>query len=105
MLQVCPADVVNAPAERVWQLVTMPTELARWTDTLLIDAPDRQLRAGDRIVFGAGVAQHLKVVLTIRDVVPTRELSLQVRLPFGVTNDEVIRITPLAANACRVAFN
>jgi len=105
MLQVCPADVVNAPADRVWQLVTTPTELARWTETVLFDAPDRELRAGDRIVFGAGVAQRLKVIFTIRDVVPPRELSLQVRLPFGVTNDEVIRITPLAANACRVAFN
>jgi uncharacterized protein YndB with AHSA1/START domain len=105
VVEVCPSDVVNAPADRVWQLVATPIELARWSDTALIGAPDRELRAGDRLVLGAGIAHRMKVIFSVREVRRPEQLHLHIRLPFGVTNDEVIRITPLGANACRVTFN
>ena len=105
MLHVCPTDVVNAPAERIWQLVATPRELTRWSDTTVIDAPDRELRGGDRLVLGAGLGYRLKVIFHVREAARPRELALDIRLPFGVTNDEVIQITPLGENACRVTFN
>jgi len=116
MLHICPTDVVHAPAEGIWRLVSRPSELVRWTDTSWIPAgtertrpvgevPDRELRAGDRLVRGAGIGHRLTVVFEVRDTVPPRRLALHIRLPFGVTNDEVIEIAPLGAEACRVTFN
>ena len=105
MLHVCPTEVVGAPAERIWQLVTTPTELARWSDTRLIDAPDRELRAGDRLVLGAGLAHRMKVILHVREAVRFRQLTVDIALPLGVTNDEVIAIAPLGDSGCRVTFN
>jgi uncharacterized protein YndB with AHSA1/START domain len=105
MLHVCPTDVVHAPADRIWDLVTTPSELARWSDTTVIEAPDRQLRAGDRLVLGAGIGHRLKVIFQVQDAVRPRQLAIDIRLPFGVTNKEVIQIAPVGADACRVVFN
>ena len=105
MLQVCPTDIVHAPAERIWRLVTTPTELARWTATTLIDAPDGSLGAGDRLVLGAGPGHVMRVIFRVIDAVPPRRLALHIRLPLGVTNDEVIEIAAIGPGASRVTFN
>ena len=65
MLHVCPTDVVHAPAERVWQLIATPNELAEWSDTKVVAAPGRELRAGDRLVLGAGIGHLVKVTFDV----------------------------------------
>lgn len=105
MLQVCPTDGVRAPAERIWHLLTTPGELARWSDTKLIEGPDRELRAGDRLVLGAGIGHRLKVIFQVQEAVRSQRLAIHIRLPLGVTNDEVIQIAPIGADECRVTFN
>ena len=105
MLQVCPTDVVHAPAERIWRLVTTPTELARWTDTTLIESPDRALGAGDGLVVGAGPGHVMRLIFRVIDAVPPHRLALHIRLPLGVTNDEVIEIAAIGPAASRVTFN
>jgi len=105
MLEVCPTDVIHAPAERIWRLVTTPTELARWTDTTLIEAPDGALGAGERLVLGAGPGHVMRVIFRVVDAVAPRRLALHIRLPLGVTNDEVIEIAAIGAAASRVTFN
>jgi uncharacterized protein YndB with AHSA1/START domain len=105
MLHVCPTDVVDAPADRVWQLVATPSELARWSGTVLSEGPQREVRAGDRLVMRAGIGRRLKVTFRIDEAIRPEQLSLHIRLPFGVTNDEIIRIAPLGRRASRVAFN
>jgi uncharacterized protein YndB with AHSA1/START domain len=104
-LHVCPTDVVRAPAERVWDLVTTPKQLERWVDAKVIDAPDRELRAGDRLVLGAGVGHRFKVRFLVQDAVRPHRVALHIRLPLGVTNDELIEITPIDADTSRVTFN
>jgi uncharacterized protein YndB with AHSA1/START domain len=103
-LQVCPTEVVNASAERVWHLITMPRELAAWTETSLVAAPARELRAGDRLVVGAGPARWFRVIFRIREAVRPERFAIDVQLPLGVTNDETIRIAPIGPGSCRVAF-
>lgn len=105
MLHACPTDLVRAPAERVWPLIALPTGLARWTETSILEGPDRELRAGDRLVLGPRRARRMQVIFDVRDVVPARRLAVRVQLPFGITNDEVIEMTPTSADACRVTFN
>jgi hypothetical protein len=47
-IQTCPTDVVAAPGERIWKLLTQPTELAAWAGAGLIGGPTHTLVAGDR---------------------------------------------------------
>lgn len=103
MIETCPTDVVAAPAERVWDLVTYAESLAGWSGARLLDGPrDRRLRAGDRLVLAAELG--LKVVLDIRALEPPHSLTVDVRLPFGVLNHEIIRIAPLGDDRSRVSF-
>ena len=105
MIQVCPTDVVRASAERIWTLLTTPKELAAWTGTTLVEGPDRELRAGDRVVLGAGMGIPLRLIIQVREAVRPELLSLDIRLPLGVTDDETIRIAAIGPNESRVMFN
>jgi uncharacterized protein YndB with AHSA1/START domain len=105
MLHVCQTEFVRASAEHVWRTILTPAELARWTDSYLIEAPNRELRAGDHLVLGAGPGHRLRVTFDVRTIVPAEECVLDVRLPLGVSNHEVIRVTPVGPNRCRVSFS
>ena len=99
---VCPTDVILAPAERVWRLLTNPRELAHWSGTKLVEGDARAVSAGDRLVFRAGM---LHITFDVLDMQAPRQLTLDIALPFGVKNREQIQITPIDANSCRTTFN
>jgi uncharacterized protein YndB with AHSA1/START domain len=101
-MEVCPTDVILAPAEGVWRLLTNPHELAQWTGTKLVEGPARAVRAGDRLVFRAG---PLHIIFDVLEMQAPRQLTLHIALPFGVTNREQIQITPIDANSCHTTFN
>ena len=101
-MEVCPTDVVLAPAERIWHLFTDPRKLAQWTGTKLVEGPACPMSAGDHLVLGAF---GLRITFDVLGMRPPRELTLDVRLPFGVTNHEQIQITPIDAHSSRVTFN
>ena len=101
-MEVCSTDLVLAPAERIWHLLTDPHKMAQWTGLKLVEGPARPMSAGDHLAFGFGV---LRITFDVLDVRPPRELTLESRLPFGVTNHEQIQITPIDAHSSRVTFN
>jgi hypothetical protein len=105
MIQVCPTDILQASPDRIWDLLTNPRELAGWSDTGLVEAPGREITAGDRLVLGAGIAHRFRVVFHVRQAIRPRLLSIDIRLPLGVTNHETIDISPVGSDACRVTFN
>jgi hypothetical protein len=47
----------------------------------------------------------MRVVFDVQEVTAPRHLSLRIRLPFGVVNDEVIEIVPIDDVSSRVTFN
>ena len=100
-MDVCPTEIILAPAERIWHLVTDPRELAQWTGTKLVEAPVRAMSAGDRLVFRVGM---LHITFDVVDMQAPRQLTLDIALPFGITNHEQIQITPIDAHACRTTF-
>ena len=101
-MDVCPTDVILAPVERVWRLVTEPRDLAHWSGTRLVEAPTRAIRAGDQLVFRAGV---FLITFDVVDLDAPRQLTLDIALPFGVKNREQIQITLIDARTCRTTFN
>ena len=101
-MEVCPSDVLLASTELIWHLLTDPRKLAQWTGTTLVDGPARPMNVGDHLVFRAGM---LRITFDVRDMRPLRELTLDVGLPFGVTNHEQIQIAPINAHSSRVTFN
>ena len=104
-IQTCPTDLVRAPAERVWELLTIPREFANWSGTRLIEGPARLLAAGDCFVVGPRFGSNLRIYFDVLDAKPPQELAARVRLPFGVVNQELVRITPAGPDHCRVTFN
>jgi hypothetical protein len=92
-VSVCPSAVVEAPVERVWELLTRPERFDVWADATLVAAePDGPAQAGQQLhfvtrAFGWGFA----VTMEVREVdAERRRLHLLVGLPFGLVNDEVI---------------
>lgn len=101
-MEVCPTEVVLAPAERIWSLLTDSRRLAQWTGTTVVRAPAHSLRVGDRLAFRVGV---FRITFDVLDMRPLRQLTLDISLPLGVMNHEEIHITPIDARASRVTFN
>ena len=101
-MEVCPTDVILAPAERVWRLLTNPHHLAQWSGTELVEGPARAVSAGDHLVFRVGI---LHITFDVLDMQAPRQLTLDIALPFGVKNREQIQITPIDADSCRTTFH
>jgi uncharacterized protein YndB with AHSA1/START domain len=106
-MRTCPTDVIDASAARVWQLVSDPEALARWTDSKLRNSPSHAppVQPGDRLVLGAGVGRLFRVQIDILEANAPERLQLDVQLPFGVVNHEILVIKPLSPSSCRVTFN
>src|SRR6516164_998171 len=101
-MEVFPTEVIHAPAERIWQLLIDPRELAQWSGTKLLSAPARPVRTGDLLVLRTGV---MNVAFEVLDAEPPQSLRLYVRLPLCVVNHEHLQITPVDNRTCRVTFN
>ena len=99
----CPTTVVAAPVERVWDLVVSPSRLAEWTDTKLLEAPDRPLVAGDRAIYAAGPG--LRAVFDVLEVAAPHTFAVDVTMSFGIVNHEVIQLSKIDEQSCRVTFN
>ncbi len=99
----CPTDIVGAPAERVWDLLTQPEKLAEWSGVKLINGPTRPLEIGDRLVLGPGFG--LRIIFEVLGMESPSQLTVDVRLPFGVINHEVIQVSSVEPGRCRVTYN
>jgi uncharacterized protein YndB with AHSA1/START domain len=104
-IAVCPTDVVLASADRVWDLLTIPGQFEPWSGAKVLKAPPHRLAEGDDLVLGDGPLHRFQVKLHIIRAERPEELALEIRLPFGVVNHEVVRITAAAPDRCRVTFN
>ena len=103
----CPAAVVAAPAEIVWDLLTDLTLYDQWWDARTERiAPPGPATPG-QVVYAktAGLGRTWDLTLRVEAVNPLRhQIRLHVALPLGTTNDATITATPMAVTACRVQF-
>ncbi len=98
----CPSDIFSASADHVWNLVARPDRFAAWAEVTLVEGPDRPVVAGDRFRFRKG---PFSIGFEVVSADPPCELGLDVHLPFGVINREVVRISAAGKGRCRVTFN
>jgi hypothetical protein len=104
-LESCPTDVVQAPAELVWSLLASPASLDTWIDGRLVSGPGRALQPDDRLRFRSGPLGLFEVEFLVHGVEAPLRLGLEVRLPLGVVNHQVVVVTSLAGGRCRVTYN
>jgi uncharacterized protein YndB with AHSA1/START domain len=92
-LSVCPSAVVDAPIDRVWDLVTDPEGFDLWTDAKLVVAePSGPAAAGQELhLVTRALGWTFAVRISVREVdEERRRLHFLVALPFGIVNDEVM---------------
>ena len=100
--ETCPTDIVQASPEQVWELLTNPARLD-WLGVKLIEAPASNLAVGDRLVFGP--APGLRLSWNVLSIEPPHTLELNIKAPFGIRNHEMVVVSPLGSDSCRVTFN
>jgi len=99
--ETCPTDVIHASPERVWELLTNPARLD-WLGVKVVDAPARNLTVGDHLVFGP--APGLRLSWDVLSAEPLRTLELDVKVPLGIRNHEIVVLSPVDRDSCRVTF-
>jgi uncharacterized protein YndB with AHSA1/START domain len=108
IVNVCPAGVTRAPAQRIWELLTTPESFEVWQGARLVSAdPPGPLVTGQHIVLSAPfLGRWLRFTFDIGDIDPGRQwIDLTARFPLGIVNHERITLTPSADGATLVRFN
>jgi hypothetical protein len=104
----CPTDIVNAPVELVWTLLTRPEG---WGDfyNVRITAVDP---AGPAVVGQTVFAEsgprflHLKIQFRFVEIDALNyRLGFDARFPFGITVREDLSCVPLGLEQCRVNYH
>ena len=107
MTAVCPTDVVKAPIDVVWRLLTEPAGWGGFFDVRISRIePPGSARVGQRVFAESGPRLfHFRVRFEFTVVDAERHrLGLQVRLPFGVTVSEDLHCAAISASRCRVTY-
>lgn len=103
-IHTCPTAMFHAPGERVWRLLTTLDEWQRWSRERIVKGPDRPLAAGDQFELGVGFGHLVRIHFAVLDLEPLRRLTLDIHMPLGIVNREVVIITPQSDTACWVTF-
>jgi hypothetical protein len=106
-LTVCPAAIVAAPVEVVWQNLVQPARYSEWADAHVerID-PEGPAAAGQTIFLtskGLGRAWH--IIFKVEEVDPEKhQLGLHALLPLGLQMKPHISCAPIDATTCRIQY-
>lgn len=106
-LSTCPIATVEAPVERVWDLLADPNNYALWWD-----AETRSITPLGPAVAGQNITAETRALGKQWDVRITvesidrdgRQIDLTTRLPFGITVYNHITCLALDRRRCRVSF-
>ncbi len=102
-LRVCPAAVVAAPVDMVWELISDPALRDTWwhahTERVV---PEGKASAGQVIHLKNPLGR--RGTLTVETVDPARHQIHWVLRGLGVTNDQTTTCAALDAVSCRVQY-
>ena len=107
-VSVCPMDVVAAPVEKVWAILTDSSQYSEWSDIRepTITPP------GPTVPGQVMESKTSELGLTFRVRLVVREVNLEHHrvgfdvdlMPLGIHNAASITATPLDARTTRVAY-
>ena len=104
----CPTDIVEAPIEVVWRLLTDFSGWGGFFDIRVISVePPGPAVVGQRMLSEPGprwLHLGMSFEFTLIDE-PQHKLELDVRLPFGLTDHSAIDCVPLEGGRCRVNYH
>jgi hypothetical protein len=106
-LSVCPAAVVAAPVESVWELLSEPTHYDEWWDARAKRIVPEGKASPGQVLYAmtSGLGRTWDVTLRVEMVNPERhQIRMLVTLPLGILNHTTITCTSIDAASCRVEF-
>ena len=104
---VCPAAVVAAPVESVWELLSEPKLYDLWWDAHTERIVPEGKASPGQVLYAktSGLGRKWDVTLRVLKVTPEKhQIRHLVTLPLGTTNDTTITCTPIDATSCRVQY-
>jgi hypothetical protein len=105
-LTVCPAAVVAAPVETVWELLSEPTLRDEWWDTRTERVVPEGKAASGQVIYlkNSVLGIQLQGTLTVESVDPAKHhIQWTLRTP-GIINHQTTVCTALDAVSCRVQY-
>jgi hypothetical protein len=106
-LNVCPADTVQAPAERVWELLMQPAGYGRfWDLTVERVEPEGPATVGQTFTgWSRALGRRWHVRGEIREVdAERRQILFHLSLPLALRSDNRITCVPIDARTCLVRY-
>jgi hypothetical protein len=104
----CPTEVVDAPVDVVWDLLTQPARWGDFYDVRILSVEPAGRAVVGQIVRGESGPRllHLGVSFEFRRIDRERgELAFDARLPLGVTVHEELDCRPMGSDRCRVNYH
>jgi hypothetical protein len=103
-----PTELVDAPIETVWALLTEPAGWSSFYDLRVIRVvPPGPARVGQRI-FGESGPRWLHLAVTVAYTaidVSRRSLRLEVQMALGIAVMEELSRSPISDRQCRVNYH
>jgi hypothetical protein len=106
-LNLCPATVVAAPVEVVWELLSHLGRYGEWADAQVQHVEPQGPAAVGQTMTATSRAfgRTWSVSFTVNVVKPERhQLGMHVILPLGLQMDEYVSCTPVTVTTCRVQY-
>ena len=107
VVSVCPADIVAAPVEDVWELLNQPSHYDEWWDARLerIEPEGPAIPGQTVYATSSGLGKRWDVRFVVKTVNPARhQIQFDVTLPLGIVDHVTITCTPIDAGSCRVQY-
>ena len=106
-LTVCPAAVVAAPVELVWENLVQWERYSGWADVQVVRSePEGPATVGQTINFGGkALGRTLHFIFKVEEVNHERhQLGLHAFFPLGLQEKAHISCNPIDATTCRVQY-
>ena len=106
-VSVCPAAIVAAPVEDVWELLAQPSRYEEWADAHIERVePEGPAVEGQKIyAISSAFGKRWQVHFVVKKINLARhQIQFDTLLPLGIVAHNTITCTAIDAASCRVQY-
>jgi hypothetical protein len=106
-LNVCPADTVQAPLEKVWELLMQPLDYGRfWDMTVERVVPEGPAMVGQKFVWSSrALCRRWQIDGEIQELDAQRHhILFRLNLLWGLTSSNRIMCSPIDDKSCMLRY-